>query len=207
MKNSATHWIQALKDGSDEAVQHIVAHYFEPVARLVAQQLSPRVRRAFDEEDVALSALDSFVRRAREGRFENLSNSSDLWRLLVTISLRKAAKSAARETADKRGGGGIVGESAFASLPGGGIDALASGQSDPASALECQEMAAEIFAFLDSLKDPALRDIALWTAQGLTAAEVAEQLNCSPRTVERKLKRLREKAQRWAVSPARSVRP
>ena len=35
--------------------------------------------------------------------------------------------------------------------------------------------------------------------QGLTDAQIAEQLNCATKTVERKRKRLREKAERWAA--------
>src|SRR5262245_12699286 len=43
-----------------------------------------------DEEDVALSAFDSFCRNAEEGRFPDLRDRDNLWKLLVTITVRKA---------------------------------------------------------------------------------------------------------------------
>ncbi len=199
MENSVTGWIDALKSGSDEAVEKIVARYYDPIVRVVGKRLSSRVRRSRDEEDIALSAFDSFVRRARDGGFPRLDDRNDLWRLLVTISLRKAAKHSVRESAEKRGGGNVMGESALTDSARGGIGALAaSNDPAPGDELECEEMAVQILAFLDNLDDPMQRDIALWTAQGMSAARLAEYLNCAPRTVERKLKRLREKAKKWA---------
>jgi DNA-binding CsgD family transcriptional regulator len=41
------------------------------------------------------------------------------------------------------------------------------------------------------LKDPDLRQIALWKLAGYTNAEIATQLDCTLRTVERKLERIR----------------
>src|SRR4051812_41442059 len=48
-------------------------------------------RRAADEEDVALSAFDSFCRGAEQGRFPRLDDRGDLWQVLVLITARKAA--------------------------------------------------------------------------------------------------------------------
>ena len=41
------------------------------------------------------------------------------------------------------------------------------------------------------LNDPDLRQIALWKLEGHTNAEIAAQLDCTLRTVERKLERIR----------------
>jgi DNA-directed RNA polymerase specialized sigma24 family protein len=48
---------------------------------------------------------------------------------------------------------------------------------------------------LDSLGDETLRQIAQLKLEGYTNEEISEQLDCVPRTVERKLERIREK---WA---------
>jgi hypothetical protein len=48
-------------------------------------------RRVADEEDVALSAFDSFCAGAERGRFPDLKDRDNLWALLVTITARKAA--------------------------------------------------------------------------------------------------------------------
>ena len=45
-----------------------------------------------DEEDVAQSAFRSFFIRARKGHFPQLNDRDDLWKLLVTITIRKAVK-------------------------------------------------------------------------------------------------------------------
>ena len=41
------------------------------------------------------------------------------------------------------------------------------------------------------LKDPGLRQIALWKLEGYTNPEIAAKLDCTVRTVERKLERIR----------------
>jgi DNA-directed RNA polymerase specialized sigma24 family protein len=41
------------------------------------------------------------------------------------------------------------------------------------------------------LKNPDLRRIALWKLEGYTNPEIAAQLQCTVRTVERKLERIR----------------
>ena len=41
------------------------------------------------------------------------------------------------------------------------------------------------------LKDPGLHQIAFWKLEGYTNPEIAEKLECTLRTVERKLERIR----------------
>src|SRR5205823_639553 len=70
-------------------------------------------RRAADEEDVALSAFASFCRAAEAGHFPQLADRDDLWRLLVTVTERKALNLVRDERRLKRGGGAVQGESAL----------------------------------------------------------------------------------------------
>jgi hypothetical protein len=44
---------------------------------------------------------------------------------------------------------------------------------------------------LDLLGDTELRSIALWKMEGYTVEEISAQLDCVPRTVERKLRVIR----------------
>ena len=60
---SVTHWINQLKAGDPDAAQKLWERYFR---RLVS--LARKKRRAADEEDVALSAFDSFCRGAEQDR-------------------------------------------------------------------------------------------------------------------------------------------
>jgi hypothetical protein len=72
-----------------------------------------------DEEDVALSAFDSFCRGAEKGRFPRLQDCDDLWQLLFMITTRKAADLVEHERRQKRGGGLVLDE---AMLAGTGYD-------------------------------------------------------------------------------------
>ena len=55
--------------------------------RLLSVRRAPR--RASDEEDVALSAFQSFYQGIARGRFPQLEDRDNLWRLLITITARK----------------------------------------------------------------------------------------------------------------------
>jgi hypothetical protein len=61
-------------------------------------------RQEADEEDVALSGMASFCRCAAAGRFPQLNDRHDLWKLLVEITRRKAVAQMTRHYAQKRGG-------------------------------------------------------------------------------------------------------
>jgi len=58
---------------------------------LARTKLHGSPRRVADEEDVALSAFDSFCRNAAQGRFPQLFDRDGLWKLLVLLTARKAA--------------------------------------------------------------------------------------------------------------------
>ena len=55
------------------------------------ERLRSGPRGAADEEDVVLSAFDSFCRGAAQGRFPRLDDRNNLWSVLVTLTARKAA--------------------------------------------------------------------------------------------------------------------
>ena len=56
-----------------------------------------------DEEDVALSVLDSFCRAAQDGRFPDLADREGLWRLLLHKTVHKAIDLARHEKRLRRG--------------------------------------------------------------------------------------------------------
>lgn len=61
--------VNRLKAGGDAAAQALWARYFDRLAGLARRRLSDRTRRVADEEDMALSAFDSFFRGVAAGRF------------------------------------------------------------------------------------------------------------------------------------------
>ena len=110
-QGSVTHWIGALKAGDDEAAQRLWERYFHELVRLARAKLGGLPRGEADEEDAALSAFHSVCQGAAQGRFPRLDDRHNLWRLLVTITVRKVLQQAERLNRKKRGGGRVRGES------------------------------------------------------------------------------------------------
>src|SRR6266403_1755718 len=105
---SVTQWIDRLKAGDPDAAQKLWERYFARLVGLARQKLRSAPRRAADEEDVALSAFDSFCRQAEAGRFPQLLDRDSLWRVLVVVTARKAFHLIRDEDRQKRGGGAVV---------------------------------------------------------------------------------------------------
>src|SRR6516162_1298201 len=101
--HSVTRWIEGLKSGDANDIERLWNRYFRRLMRLAGAKLPGHCRRAFDEEDVALSAFQSFCDRASRGQFPQLNDRDDLWRLLATITVRKALDTMRRQTRQKRG--------------------------------------------------------------------------------------------------------
>src|SRR5438105_897393 len=87
---SFTQLIELLRGGDPAAIQRLWEAYFPRLVGLARKKLKEVPRRAADEEDVALSAFDSFCDGAARGRFPQLADRDDLWHVLVTITARKA---------------------------------------------------------------------------------------------------------------------
>jgi DNA-directed RNA polymerase specialized sigma24 family protein len=181
---------------SDEpAVREVAARlvwgrYFQELLILARNHLSARIRGREDEEDVLQSMYKSFCIRQRRGDFD-LANRDELWNLLVRITLRKARNTANRHLQGKRD---VRREDAEAAdrpgedLPGTILDRIDSDGPTPAEAALLNEALERRFQML---KDPDLRQIALWKLEGYTNPEIAARLDCTLRTVERKLERIR----------------
>lgn len=192
---SVTRWIGEAKAGDEAAVQRLWARYFPQLVALCQKRLRGHPRRAADEEDVAVSVFDSFCQRAAEGRFPQLNDRDDLWRLLVVIAARKATNLVHHDRRQRRGGGRVLGET---SLPAAENDTDTAGLEQIIGREPTPEFAAlvaeEYERLLAKLDDESLRQVAIWKFEAYSNEEIARQLDCSLRTVERKLWVIR---QRW----------
>jgi hypothetical protein len=137
---------------------------------------------------VALSAFDSFCRGAEQGRFPQLLDRDNLWRLLVTITARKASRAARHEARRKRGGNSVLDEAALAGPGEPGLEQLLAREPTPEFAAQMAEDYQELLA---RLGDDDLRRVAVWKMEGSGNEEIAGRLGCVPRTVERKLALIR----------------
>jgi DNA-directed RNA polymerase specialized sigma24 family protein len=194
---SVTLWLELLKAGDRAAVQPLWERYFEKLVGLARRRLQNRSRRAADEEDVALSAFQSFWEGAAAGKFPQLEDRDDLWQILLMLTQRKAIDQVQRERRQKRGGGAVRGDSVFeAEAAGGtrGFDGLPDSAPSPSWALQVAE---ECSSLLAALPAEELRRIAVLKMGGESNEEIAARLNCAVRTVERKLTRIRSV---WSAS-------
>jgi len=194
---SVTCWLGHLREGDLSAAQPLWERYFSRLVVVARGKLKKlrRTRADEDEEDAALSAFNSFCDGAARGRFPQLADRDDLWRLLVVITARKAMAQAHREGRQKRGGGRIVDEAVlFGHGPGdenslAGLERIAGDGPTPEFAAM---MAEECQRLLDALDDDSLRQVALSRMEGYTNDEIAAQLGCARRTIARRLELIRK---------------
>jgi DNA-directed RNA polymerase specialized sigma24 family protein len=184
-KGSVTGWIGRLKQGDPEAAEQLWKVYFQSLVELARTRLRGIPRRAADEEDVALSAFDSFCRGAQRDRFPRLDDRDDLWQLLLLITVRKACDLASHERRPSRGAGRVRTLSDLAEWE---ADAILGDEPTPELAAQ---VADEFQRLLGLLRDESLRTVALLKMEGYTNEEIAAKLGCVRFTVDRKLKAIR----------------
>jgi DNA-directed RNA polymerase specialized sigma24 family protein len=183
--NSVTQWISGLRRGDQSAAQELWEVYFRRLVRLAQARLRNAPRRVADEEDVALSAFDSFCRGARVGRFPRLDDRDDLWQVLVLITVRKAIDLYKYEGRQSRGMGRVQ---SLTELTQERLEEI--GGDEPTAELAAQ-LAEGYRRLMEQLGDPVLQSVATWKLEGCTNDEIATRLGCVTKTVERKLARIR----------------
>lgn len=195
LTSCVTVWLERLKAGDPAATKALWDGYFARLVALARARLRSLSRAAADEEDVALSAFDSFFRGVGEGRFPRLDDRDDLWQVLFVITTRKAIGLVRHETREKRGGQAAHAPSGVGPSP----EPLASvAASDPAPELVV-EITEECGRLLRLLGDGQLRQIAIWKMEGYTNEEIAGKIGRSVPTVERRLGDIRDIWRKGAV--------
>ncbi|MCA9240533.1 MAG: hypothetical protein KDA37_10050, partial [Planctomycetales bacterium] len=187
--------VDASTRATRRAQEELWERYFARLVRLASIKLGRAPRGAADEEDVALSALQSFFDGATEGRFPLLSDRHSLWPLLAKITAHKAIDQQRRALAQKKGGGAVRGNSALLGADGATPDfpdALLDEQLRPDYLVEVSEQCEHLMGLLP---DDQMRCIARMKLAGHTNAEIAGQLQVAVRTVERRIGVIR---QYWA---------
>jgi DNA-directed RNA polymerase specialized sigma24 family protein len=192
-EESVSQWVGQLQDGDQAAAQKLWERYYRRLVGLARKKLQGLPRRAADEEDVALSAFNSFCQGAEKSRFPQLFDRDNLWRLLLTITARKAYQLRLHEGRQKRGGNALLDEAALAGPAGSdssaqGLEQVIDREPTPAFAAQ---MAEQCQRLLECLPAEELRSVAQWKMEGYTNDEIAARLGCVVRSVERKLRLIR----------------
>ena len=183
--HSITSCLAALKVGDRDAAQRIWEAYFTRLVRLARARLRDTSRRAADEEDVALSAINSVCRGIESDRFARLDDRKDLWQILVMVTVRKAIDLRQHEARQVRGGGRVY---TLSDLVAEGLDPSQAGEPGSEQAAEVVDL---LRVLMSRLEDPTLRSLAHAKLEGYTNDEIARQLGRSLSTVERKLRLIR----------------
>lgn len=193
-KSSITTWVQQLREGDkDLPVQKLWERYFQRLVGLARVKLGNRPRRVADEEDVALSAFNSFCQGAVAGKFPQLDDRDNLWRLLVVITARKVYQLNLRNNRQKRGGKQVLDEAALTARAesdgsGIGLEQFIATEPTPEFAAQAAEAYQHLLALLPSDE---LRSLAQLKLEGFANEEIAARFGCAARTIERRLGVLR----------------
>ena len=192
---NVSHWINLIKQGDSTASHRIWKLYFDRLVRAVRQRLYGQSRAISDEEDIVLSVFDSFYAAAEQGRFPDLSDRDDLWRLLLRMSARKVVDKRRHDQRQRRGGNVSI-----RSIDGGEdeskiVEAIGS-EPSPDMVLMMQESVEKLFSHLGVGQ---LQELAGAKLEGYSNADIARRFGCSERTIERRLHLIREKLQQELI--------
>lgn len=181
--------IEGLRQGDPQVCTHFWNRYGNLLETVAQKQLSRKLQRRVGPDDIVQSACRTFFRRISDGQFD-LPDADALWRLMCAITLTKARRAARDQQRQKRS----IAQEQY-------IDAATESQgerqfqlaSPSHSPLQAAEVADEMEALLTSLGEDECQVLDL-KLQQFTNEEIAEQLQCSERTVRRLMKRIQE---RW----------
>jgi RNA polymerase sigma factor (sigma-70 family) len=198
---SVTRCIQQLKAGELDAFQKIWEHYFEELLEVARGVMRQRKRWSIvDEDDIVQNALLSVCRGFPKNKsYENVNSRESLWPILVAITKFKVADNFRRENAAKRGAGRVVAEAALERDNGnssalGLAQLVADGEPTPHDIVEMSE---QLSVLLNLLPRDDLKQIARLHLEGWKNHEIAEQLELSTRSIERKLALIRDAWLEW----------
>ena len=195
MTQHMTHWLPALQQGDERATERLWQEYFVKIVRLAKRHMTGLRFTAADEEDVALSAMNSFCRMAQK-REDPIADSTELWKLLATIVKRKANKERQRQNAGRRPDRHVLGESAVSPLHDdeehrNGIAQFPSRDPAPELAAELAETWERILSLPDA------EELVLLKNDGYSNSEIAEKMGCSTRTIQRNIEKIWKEWERW----------
>lgn len=174
-----------------DAAEHLWDAFYQRLRLAVRQRVKEIRRPVASESEVALSAMNSFFNRARNGQFPDLQSEDELWRLLKTIAIRKTNDLRKNLRAQKRGGNHAVFNQAELDNNDGRVDAgvEAATTRDVSPALEA-ELSDLMQVLMERLPDQRHRDVILLKLQGAPIPMIAEHLGTTTRTVQRMIKKI-----------------
>ena len=181
---SISQCIHRLKNGEYSAANFLWERFNARMQGVADQELGNTVRTVSDEEDVVAKAFAAFLRRTDQGAYAAMENRDDLWRLLAKITRTYAWQQNRffRRLRRRMSRNYSIDENHL-------LRQLAS-KSPPAELVaSCEETLRRL---LEKLNDQELQEVALARMRGLNNREIAQQQGRSVRTIERRLRLIKE---------------
>jgi RNA polymerase sigma factor (sigma-70 family) len=180
-----------LRAGDSDAAADLFHRFAGRLAALAARRLGPFAKGKLDPEDVIQSVFKSFFRRQADGRLSP-EGWGGLWVLLTRITLHKCGHKLTYLRAARRD---VRRESALPApdLSDPSWQAVASDPT-PSQAAILTETIEQIAGEFEEYH----RDIFRLALEGNTVAEIAASVKVTERTVQRVLKRVRERLEALA---------
>jgi RNA polymerase sigma-70 factor (ECF subfamily) len=183
--NESADLLARWRGGEEQAAAALVQRFTERLLALARGQLSEKLARRIDPEDVVQSAYRSFFAGARDDRYV-FQRSGDMWQLLAAITIHKLHHHVARHTADKRA---VDREESF-----GGEDSLLGLRADVVAREPCPAEAAAMVDELEHLMrdlKPLHRQMVEMRLQGYALQEIADATDRSERLVRRVMEQIK----------------
>ena len=168
-----------MKAGDSSAANRLWQHYFDRLVRSVRVRLYGQDRGASDEEDIVLSVFESFYAAAENGRFPDLSDRDDLWRLLLRMAARKVVDKRRHDLRLRRGGNVRLHSLDHAGDDEKVIEAIGR-RAVPRNGVD--DAGIDFEQLFSHLGVGQLKDLAGAKLEGYSNAELAQRFGCSERT-------------------------
>jgi RNA polymerase sigma-70 factor (ECF subfamily) len=179
-----------LRAGEEVAAAELFQRFAGRLIALARSRLDALVRQKVDPEDVLQSVFKSFFSRHREGNWD-LADWDSLWSLLAQMTIRKCGRRAVYYHGQRRDVRREAAPRTDQQDSSFFREAL-NREPTPDEAAILTETIEELLRELEGYH----RDIVQLSLQGYTSAEVAAETGVSERSVQRVLKRVRERIEK-----------
>lgn len=186
--SSITSHLAGLRRGAAQDQQVIWNRYLERLVRYAEYRLRRLGVVAEDGDDIAQQVFAGFFRRAHAGRFPQLRDRNDLWRILVCITNDRVIDARRKKHALTESALGGLDDKLDNTSP---IERIIQDEPTPESG---EELADNLRRLMERLNQehPVLAQIAVRRLKGDSVQEISGKLNISQRTIERHLNRIRK---------------
>lgn len=186
---SITRALAALRLQNEQSAELLWKRFFERLCGYAESRLYRRHRKLVDPDQIASDAFMALLDGVKNHRFEQVRNRDELWQMLTLIASRKTIASQRQLDRQKRGGGKVRGLSSCGGRNANVLEEFISGDLTPDAIVELEDLSRCLLA---ALPNDVIRKVAVLRMAGHANAEIAEKLSLTERTIERKLKLIRE---------------